>query len=68
MLELTQQQLADLVGVTRNAVADWERGKSGPTALHLALVGRALGSPPWELYDVVDQDGGLVDRPWVRRR
>ncbi|NJD27417.1 MAG: helix-turn-helix transcriptional regulator [Chloroflexi bacterium] len=68
MLDIPQRELAERVGVHRNAISYWETGRRMPTALDLAKLGRALGSPPWELYDVVDVDGNPISKPWVGYR
>ena len=68
LLDITQAALARRVGVHRNAVSYWEHGRRVPSALELARVGRVLGSPPWELYDVVDADGNTIAKPWVGQR
>jgi transcriptional regulator with XRE-family HTH domain len=39
---LTQQQLADLVGVDKTAVSAWERKLARPDIRHLAAVAKAL--------------------------
>src|SRR5580700_10268255 len=36
-LRMTQQQLADKVGVSRNTVDSWENGRSKPTRYDVAL-------------------------------
>jgi len=41
--DLTQQQLADAVDVSRSAVAFWETGREGSLNKHLTLLARALG-------------------------
>lgn len=68
MLDLPQREVADLAGVHRNAISYWERGHRMPTALELAKVARILGSPLWELFDVVDLQGDPVSDPWKGRR
>ncbi|MFF3556219.1 helix-turn-helix transcriptional regulator [Streptomyces tsukubensis] len=52
---LTQAGLADRVGVTRTAVAGWERGATRPDGERLPAVARALGKP---LDDLFPRDGG----------
>jgi hypothetical protein len=54
MLDLSQREVAD--------------GQRMPTALQLAKVARVLGSPPWTLFDVVDQQGDAVSDPWKGHR
>src|SRR6202049_3172277 len=47
-LELTQTQLAGMLGVTRRAVIDWEGGLTSPTADHLKqLVVLAIQRQVW---------------------
>lgn len=41
---LTQQELADAIGVDRTAVAHWENGRRSPNGKHLALYLEALGA------------------------
>lgn len=40
---LTQGQLADMIGVTQPAVAYWESGISAPSLLNLIAMAKALG-------------------------
>lgn len=40
---LTQGGLAELVGVSRSAVAQWETGRSGQVGGNLAAIARCLG-------------------------
>ena len=48
--KITQKQLADLLGVTRAAVCNWERGLNLPTAAHLPAIAKALGVSMASLY------------------
>lgn len=41
--ELTQQQLADRVGVDQSAVVRWEQGKANPTVENLIIMSGILG-------------------------
>lgn len=43
---LSQAKLAELVGVSEHAVRGWEKGRSAPTAHHLASIADALGISP----------------------
>lgn len=67
-LDLTQQYVADQAGIHRNALSYWERGHRIPDSLELAKVARVLGTPYWDLFDVVDINGATVEDPWRGRR
>lgn len=41
---MTQQQLADQVGVTKAAVSDWELGKSTPRQGYQVAVAKSLST------------------------
>lgn len=47
--KLTQAELANLVGVSRSAVYDWERGKYSPEGERAVRLAQALGLPPSSL-------------------
>ena len=55
-LELTDQQFADKVGVSRGAVQQWENGKTAPSRKNAPRVAAALGIGVAELL------AGLPDR------
>lgn len=42
---LTQHQLAELVGVTQKAISSWEIGRTEPGARHLFAIADALHLP-----------------------
>ena len=46
---LTQEELADIVGVDRSSVAKWETGKSAPRAAMLPKLADELGCTVDEL-------------------
>lgn len=48
-LGLTEQAFADLVGVTRGAVQQWENGKTAPSRKHQVRVAEAIGISVAEL-------------------
>ncbi len=55
--DLTQQALADIVGVTRQTILSIERGRYRPS-VELALeLARAFGLPVEELFELEDEDG-----------
>jgi transcriptional regulator with XRE-family HTH domain len=60
---LTQQQLADRVGVDLNSVQRWEAGLSFPRSQHLARLCQALGVQPDE---IVEADEWPTRRPRSR--
>lgn len=51
---LTQQQLADRVGVYRETIAAWESGKQTPSIEAVDKAADALGVPVWELCTPMD--------------
>ncbi|MFI1890272.1 helix-turn-helix transcriptional regulator [Streptomyces jumonjinensis] len=57
---LTQADLAERVGVTRTAVASWERGATRPDGERLPVIAEALGK---SIDDLFPREGGpdLVD-------
>ena len=52
---LTQEQLAEAVGVSRQTVAKWESGETSPDLEHAAALAEALGTT---LDGLVSFDGG----------
>lgn len=52
---LTQEQLAERAGVSRNHIADIELGARNTGAWSLILVARALDVPPSELFRPFDK-------------
>jgi transcriptional regulator with XRE-family HTH domain len=57
---LTQQQVAEAVGVCREVVSGWEAGSKHPSLGSLLLLGPALGVDPGELVRGLPAiDGGV---------
>jgi len=52
---LSQAQLAAVVGVSRPAVSEWERGLCAPTDLHRLSIARALHRSARTLFDLTEQ-------------
>ena len=50
---LTQQQLADLMFVTRKAIGNWENGNRMPDITMLSRLSHHLGVQPYELLDEI---------------
>jgi len=48
---LTQQELAEKIGVSREQVSRWERGKQNPTVDKLSEICRALGIEESQFWD-----------------
>ena len=46
---LKQEALADMLGVSRQAVSKWENGASDPSTTNLVALGRLYGVAPEEL-------------------
>lgn len=59
---LTQDELAQKVGVTRQAVSKWERGVIAPSTVNLIALGRLYGVP---LDDLANSGLRLEERPAV---
>lgn len=50
---ITQQDLADSLGISRSAIAMWETGKSNPCADELPEIAKALDCTVGELYSEI---------------
>ena len=57
-LGLTLQQVADLAGTTRQAVAQWEAGKTAPATKRLAALFAALRLTVEQRRELVAAFGG----------
>lgn len=54
---LTQDQLAEQLGVSFQAVSSWERGENEPDRVHLVQLARALDMSTDDLLSCVDKSG-----------
>ena len=52
---LTQQDVADICGVSVSTVCAWERGLSVPSSSHLIKYMRALKLEPVEIDRIIEQ-------------
>lgn len=60
----TQEGLGEAVGVTYEAVGQWERGKTAPSYGRLQTVSKALGVDPcWLAFGLGQSDNTLLDVP-----
>ena len=48
-MEMTQQQLAQVLGVTNKAVSKWESGTADPSTSNLLALAKLFGVPAEEL-------------------
>ena len=66
-LKMTQQELADTVGVTIRAISGYETGKMKPRGINLRELSRVLGvSEAYLLNDEIEDDTyGLEEAPYV---
>lgn len=64
---LTQQQLADKLGLTRPTITQWETGATTPHAKKLEELAKALGLPRLEIFGRSDVDRNVRDGPGVAR-
>lgn len=46
---MTQEFVADALGVSRQAVSKWESGKSDPSTTNLIALAKLFGIPPEDL-------------------
>lgn len=53
--EMTQQQLADLVGVTRQTIIAIEAGKYSPSLLLAIKIARTFGKPIEDIFQYEDE-------------
>lgn len=66
VLDITQRQLAALIGAHANAVLDWEKGRGeGPTLRQAVRAAIRLGVRIEDLFAVYGADGGSR---WPRRQ
>ena len=52
---MTQTDLANKVGVSMKTVQSWEGGRSQPRLRHIPLLADALGVPPEDLLETLEQ-------------
>jgi len=46
-LSISNQDLADLIGVHKSSLAQWLSGERSPSAAHVAALAEALNIRPW---------------------
>lgn len=63
-LNLTQRQLADMVGVTETTVRNWENNRSGVEWFErIARLCNVLQCDPTDLYELKSVEDGEVGEP-----
>lgn len=55
--EMTQQQLADRVGVTRQTILAVENGKYSPTLALAFAIARVFNKPLEDVFSIQDEEG-----------
>jgi len=68
MLGLTQQQLADLIGVTYQQAHKYERGLNRVSAARLFQIARVLSVPVSHFFEGLDQEDGGTRTETPRER
>ena len=53
---LTQEELAEVVGVSRQAVSKWENGTSDPSTSNLCALAKLYGIPVEELLHETQEE------------
>src|SRR5438309_11101575 len=66
MLGLTQQQLAEMIGVTYQQAHKYERGINRVSVGRLFEIARALSGPITYFHDLIDQEGPRQITPHQR--
>lgn len=56
LLDLTQEQLADRVDVTRQTIVSIERGKYNPSVGLALQISKVLGAPVESLFEIAGGD------------
>lgn len=62
---LSQEAAAELLSVSRQAVAKWENGKSRPSTENLLALSKLYGIPPEELSPVLPSAGSRKTAPFA---
>lgn len=69
MKNLSQEKLADLVGVSRQAIVNWEENKSKPSLINFVKISKKLEIPVdiitglkerFEIFNEVDLGDGII--------
>ena len=60
--EMSQQELADLIGVSRMTIYSIEKGKYVPSTVLALKISQVFGKPVEEIFSLVDEKGVEVKR------
>jgi len=58
---LTQEQLADIMGVTQGAVVQWEAGNTFPRMKSVPKLAEVLGVPVDKLIEALNENSAVPD-------
>ncbi|MCG8484448.1 MAG: helix-turn-helix transcriptional regulator [Clostridia bacterium] len=53
--EMSQQELADLIGVSRMTIYSMEKGKYVPSTVLALRISKVFGKPVEEIFELVDE-------------
>ena len=56
ILDMTQQQLADAIGVSRNTINSIESGKYAPSTVLALKIARYFGKPTDSIFELDEND------------
>lgn len=62
---ISQEKLAEIVGVSTKTVSYWENGHNPITLSKIPLVAKALNIPPYKLFIFLDIEEELADRDYI---
>jgi DNA-binding XRE family transcriptional regulator len=67
-LGLSQEGLAEAVGVDRSTAARWERGQTSPQPLHISRLAHVLGTSAEEVVELLADAGHHATSPEAAAR
>lgn len=61
--DISQQKLADIIGVSRAVISSYECNKSKPKFEHIVPISKALNTSPNKLFNVSE----IIDNEWMTK-